>query len=457
MIIPIDTNTSEGYKTFIDCKRLPSYEVVGNEIHTDQASYNFVFGEKSNDVLMTESSIAFDYQKAEVNKALAKKRYAIFADCGLGKTLMFLLFSEQVAKMGKVLILCPLSVVNEIQRDANKFGIKTPITILRDGFDGWSEGIGILNFEYPRQIPLNGVSGIVLDESSILKNGDGTIKKWIVETASNIEYRLACSATPAPNEQSEYASHAVFLGINRTNKEFYSRFFRKNGNNWLLKPHGVKPFYKNIASWSCYIQNPTQLGYESGGYLDEEPEYIVMPCDEISHNDKSVLFHVSLGLNDARKIFKARSIPDTGRFNKVVEKAQSGKSIVWCKYNDEELEFSKAIPNSALITGKTKPDRRVEIINDWREGKINTLISKPSILGWGVNLQQADLHVYSGYDFSFESFYQAVRRSHRFGRKGRLKVFIPMTPSERGIYHILEQKIKQFKEDVTELQSLYQS
>lgn len=457
MIIPIDTTTAKGYSTFIDCKRLPSYQVIGKEIHTDQSSYNFVFGKKSNAILSTSSRMAFDYQKAEVNKALAKKRYAIFADCGLGKTLMFLLWAEQVATTGKVLILCPLSVVDEIQRDAKKFNINTPITLLRDGYEGWKEGIGILNFEYPRQIPLNGVNGIVLDESSILKNGEGTIKKWLVKTAANIEYRLACSATPAPNEQSEYASHAVFLGVNRTNKEFYSRFFRKNGNNWLLKPHGVVPFYRNVASWSCYIQNPELLGYETGGYLNEEPEYIVEPCGEIAENDKGVLFHVSLGLNDARAIFKARSIEGTDRFKAVVRAAQSGKSIVWCKYNDEEANFGKAIPDSAVITGKTKPERRIEIINEWRDGKINTIISKPSILGWGVNLQQADLHVYSGYDFSFESFYQAVRRSHRYGRKGRLKVVIPMTPSERGIYQTLEQKIKQFETDVAELQSLYQS
>lgn len=456
MIIQIDTNTLAGYNQFIQCKRLPSYEVVGNTVHTDKASYDYVFGGKSGKVLRTESKIAFDYQKAEVNKALAKNRYAIFADCGLGKTLMFLLWAEQVCKEGKVLILCPLIVIDEIIRDADKFGIKVPITVLRDGYDAWTEGLGIINYEQPRRIPMKGVKGVVLDESSILKNGDGVVKKWLVELTANVDYRLACSATPAPNEQSEYASHAVFLGINRTNKEFYSRYFRKNGNNWNLKPHGVKPFYQNLASWSCYIQDPTAIGYEPGGYLNEEPEYTVIPCEEISQSKGGVLFHTSLGLNDARVIFKARAIEGTDRFNTVVAKAQEGKSIVWCKYNDEETNFGKAIPNSAVITGNTKIEKRIEIINAWRAGEINTIVSKPSILGWGVNMQQADLHVYSGYDFSFESFYQAVRRSHRYGRDGRLKVFIPMTPSERGIYATLERKIKGFKSDVTELQALYQ-
>ena len=130
-------------------------------------------------------------------------------------------------------------------------------------------------------------------------------------------------------------------------------------------------------------------------------------------------------------------------------------TIVWCNRNDEESAFKKNIANSALITGSTPIEQRIEYIDAFRSGEINTLISKPKILGWGVNLQQANAHVYSGYDFSFEAMYQAVRRSHRYGRKGRLKVFFPMIEAERPIYEVIRQKMGTFEQDVINLQNQF--
>lgn len=457
VIIKIDPRNPADYAKFLQCKKLPTYDVRGWDVVTTQDAYNWLFRSANNTPLKVENARLFDYQTAVANKALSRKKYAAWLDCGLGKTGIMLHWAQEVAKVGKVLILCPLSVIGEFYNDAKKFGIASNITNLRETNLKWSDGIGIVNYEYVRDIDTRGVSGIALDESSILKNGEGETKNWLCSLANGIEYRLACSATPSPNDQSEYASHAVFLGICKTNKEFYSRFFRKDGNKYVLKAHGVAPFYQSMSAWACYIQNPSLLGFEYGGYLTDGPEIINEYLSGGEHLTKGTLFSNSASLSDCFPIYNYRKQADTPRFNFVVETANAYKSIVWCKHNEEEANFSKAIENSALITGKTKVEKRVDIINAWREGQINCIVSKPEILGWGVNLQQAEAHVYSGYHHSFEEFYQAIRRSHRQGRQGILKVFLPQISAEMPIVDLLLQKQNTFQADVQQLQEHFRT
>lgn len=454
--IGLNPQSIEDYLRFLDCKRLPRYEVVGRKIITDDISYHAIFGGGINGpVLKVVNNRLFDYQPRVANIALDRRRFAAFLDCGLGKTAITLHWAQEVCKIGKVLLLCPLSVINEFFADAKKFGISVPITNLRKTNGIWNEGIGILNYESMRDIDMRGVAGVALDESSILKNGEGATKKWLCDLVKNVEYRLAASATPAPNEQAEYASHAVFLGISNTNLEFYSSFFRKDGNDWVLKAHAVDPFYQYLSSFACYIANPMDMGFECGGYLDEEPEYIEQHIPGYETSKNGILLASSAGLADSAPVFRYRSQTGTPRFGFVVEKSSEYKSILWCKRNEEEREFLKAIPNSTLITGSTPPEKRADLIDAWKAGDINCLISKPEILGWGVNLQQAEAVVYSGYDHSFEKFYQAIRRAHRYGRNGRLKVFIPITGAEAPIFDVLKEKIKTFKSDVSELQKKF--
>jgi len=455
--IRLDATNPNDYARFLECKKLPSYSVVGNEVRTTQEAYDWLFNKSKKSPIQVSSKSLFDYQALIDNVALKRKAYAPFLDCGLGKTAIILHWAQALADMGKVIILCPLQVMGEFYNDAKKFGIQSPITNLRDTGGKWESGIGILNYEYERHIDLSGVIGIALDESSILKNGEGSTKKWLCDLASNIEYRLACSATPAPNDHSEYASHAVFLGICKTNKEFYSRFFRKDGNDWILKAHAIAPFYEYLSSFACYIQNPTLLGFECGGYLDEDPEIIETTLPGGEHLNGTALFSTSAGLSESMPIFRYRQEIGTPRFDFVVEKAKEYHSIVWCKRNEEETNFAKHIPNSALITGKTPIEKRVEILEKWRNKEIGCIVSKPEILGWGVNMQQAEAHIYSGYCHSFEKFYQAVRRSHRYGRVGRLKVFVPKIMAEEPIFDVLKAKIKTFRSDVEHLQDAFKN
>lgn len=451
-----NTTSIEDYDRFIGMKRLPRYTISGNTLKTDEVSYNLIFGGRDIYNLSINNNRLFDYQQWVVNRALSLRRFAAFLDCGLGKTAITLHWAQEIAtKLGKVIIACPLQVLPEFVKDAEKFGISCPITNLRDTGGKWDEGIGLINYEGRADIDMTGVFGMALDESSILKNGDGATTQWLYAISANVEYRLTTSATPAPNEQAEYAGHAVFLGITDTEKEFYSRFFRKDGNDYILKGHAVDKFYEYLSSWGCYIQDPAKLGFECGGRLDHEPEYI--PIELPGGIEAETLIALSAGLVDMRKIEAFRCESGTPRFEYVVEQAQKQKCILWCTRDIEEANFHAAIPGSALITGKTPIEKRVEIINDWRAGVYNCLISKPKILGWGVNLQEADAHIVSGYNHSFEAFYQMVRRSHRFPRQTRLKVFLPVTGCEWPVLDVLWEKLQSFESDIFALQKKFNS
>ena len=357
---------------------------------------------------------------------------------------------------GKVLLLAPLIVVKEFLNDIEKFNIDVRITDLRKTGKKWNEGIGIWNYENRQEIDMTNVKGIALDESSILKNGDGKTNKWLRGLSQNIEYRLACSATPSPNSQAEYASHAVWLGYSKSLNEFYSRFFRKDGNKWILKNWAINPFYDFLSSWSTYIQNPSLLGFENGGYLTEKYELIKMYSDVDRKYIGNKLFSDTLNFKDRSNIYsKLRSDKSLKRFEDCINAANNYKSIVWAYRNKEEEALYKNINNAVLITGKTPIEKRVEYIESFRDGHINTIVSKPRILGWGVNLQQAEAHVYSGYNDSFEEWHQAIRRSHRNGRNGRLKVFVPVTEPETPILNNIEKKERTFEMDCVELQKRF--
>lgn len=448
--IPISMD-AEGYRKFIECKKLPRYEVRGNVVVTDRQSFDYVFHGAELEPLKcaTPKEMLFDYQLDIVDRALHRKRYAPFLDCGLGKTRIELAWADSIGE--KVVFQCPLAVMQDIQDEADRMGIG--VSNLRKG--PWTERIGLVNFESMRELDMRGVKGGVLDESSILKNGDGVIREYLTEQFAGLEYRLAASATPSPNDQSEYATHSMFLGYSASLKEFYSRFFRKDGTDWFLKPHATNAFYHHLASWACYIKSPSRLGYQRGGELDHEPNYIPIEANDAGYMPDGKMFSVGMSLGEAGKVFGAfRSDKGTDRFAKSCAAIEGKRSVVWCSRNAEEDAF-KSETKGTVINGDTAIEKRIEIVNAFRTGEIKTIISKPKVLGFGVNIPQADCHLYSGYDFSFEKFYQAVRRSHRFGRKGTLDVYIPLAECERPIWESLSSKLKTFDADCQQLQNRF--
>lgn len=454
--IPIDTGSIDGYNLFIKCKRLPRYKVEGNLIITDEKSYNYVFEGKENfSVPHKKNGIEFDYQSYVIQKALERERFAPFLDCGLGKTIIELVWLHSVVDYigGKGIIQCPLSVVEDIQRECERlYGYR--MSNLK--YSGWNTDIAIVNYEGMRDIPMKDVSAFCLDESSILKSGDGAICDYLNRLASYSRFRLACSATPSPNDQTEYASHSVFLGVNNTLKEFYSKFFVKDGTEWRMKGHAKEPFYDFLKSWACYIHSPLSLGFEQGAELLEDPEYIIQESyPDSKYFPEGKFLSDSVDLFDSKKIFTdLRTDENEDRFKNAFEFIKDKKSIVWCSRNAEEDFWSKKL-GAPIVRGNTPVEKRVEIVDSFRSGKISHIVSKGSVLGFGINIPEAEAHLDSGYNFSFEEHYQKIRRSHRYGRKGRLKVCIPVSEPERPIWENIKRKLSTFKNDVSELQKRF--
>lgn len=459
--VQIDVNEFDiqSYRKYKKLKDLSTYKVKGNSIITEKNSLNALYFNTNKSEFEVNDSFAYDYQLYTVNRALYQKRFGNFKDCGLGKMLELLLFSREVAKKGKVLFLCPLQTLQETINDRDKFNIDIDINNLRET-NTTKAGINILNYESLKDIDLSGFSGIVLDEGSILKNASGRTSKWLRDLASNIEYLMDASATPAPNNHAEYAPHAVWLGYSKSVSEFYSRFFRQQGNKWQLKDWAVDDFYQFLSSFMIYIQNPTKLGFKKGGFLTEKPQYEYLRS-RIDNSERYIgqsLFPTKLSFQQKNLIYnELRSNQNTERFEQSLNKAKEYKSIIWCSRNNEERAFYNALKNDGyhLITGTTKVEKRVELYDAFRDGQINGLISKPKVSGWGINLQQAEAHIFSGYNDSFEAIYQAVRRSHRNGRKGRLKVFFPVTNVETSIIDSTMLKLKNFESDVERVQSKF--
>ena len=456
------TKDSAGYKKLLECKRLPSYFVEGDEVVTDELSYATIFGGKVSHVEMIDAPHLLDFQRMEVNTALTTKRHASLMDCGLGKTPVALAFAHSVAKIGKVLILCPLSVYEQFMRESKRWHGSRLID-LRHG-ETWESGVAILNYEARRDIDMTGVSGIVLDEASILKNDTGETRNYLCKLAENVEYRLTTSATPAPNDQEEYASQAVFLGLVKSAKEFYGRFFRKEGNSWVLKGWAVNRFYEYLSTWATYIKSPSALGFDCMTEMQEEPDYIFKRC-EVDHDWNDSYDTAKKGENinlfqtaeDGRyrsKVFgKIRCQKDSERTKSIMDFIDGKRSIIWCSRNAEDEMFGSMIPNSVIVNGAMDIEKRIVVVDKWRNGEIDHIISKPSVLGFGINLPESDVMVFSGYTYSFEQFYQAVRRSHRYGRRGRLRVLVPYTFPELPILNSLREKMATFEKDVAELQS----
>ena len=457
--VRIDIDSSMGgYRRFIECKQLPSYTVEGRTVITDDISYASVFGGDSDPFdVSSDAPHLMPFQSDLVRRALQTRRFALMADCGLGKTPMGLAWAHAVAKHGKVLVLCPLAVFKQWKRECERFHGTTMVD-LRAG-ETWSEGIAILNWESRRELDMRGVQGVVLDESSILKNADGLTMRWLVDLVSNVPFRLAASATPAPNDHFEYASHAQWLGIASSVKEYAARYFKKDGVRWVLRGHAIGPFYRNLSQWSTYIYSPRALGYEQTTEMGQEPAYnyqrFGIPDGFRSTTEGQMFASADIG-TDRSAVFGALRCTDGPRLRGILDYAEGKRLIVWCSRNAEEKAIAKALPGSvAVVNGAMPVEERVEVIDAYRSGQIDHIVSKPKVLGFGVNLPECDHMVYSGFGYSFEEFYQAVRRAHRYGRKGRLEVMVPYTDPESPILTSLRGKMDRFAVDVEQMQSRF--
>jgi DNA modification methylase len=398
------------------------------------------------DIDETELNInLFEFQKHVVKIALKKGRFALFEDCGLGKTIQQLSWAEAVYNHTgmPVLILAPLAVVRQTKNEAIKFGIDI------NSFE-------INNYDQLKNIDCSRYAGVVLDESSILKGRDGKLSRLIIDSFKETPYKLACTATPSPNDHMELGQHSEFLGA-MGYLEMLAMFFVHDGgetSKWRLRKHATDDFWKYVCTWSISIDNPKTLGFHVDGYDLPEIEFIEHII-KMENNTQSLFGDVAVSATELHRDLK-RSFDL--RINKTVELVNNSNEqwIIWTLKNDEATQLNKVINDSVNVQGSDKTEIKAKNLNGFSENEFTNLITKTSIASFGMNYQQCFNMIFTSYDFKFEAFYQAVRRCYRFGQKNKVKVHLLVPESQINVRKSILEKEKKHKEMIKNM-ALYSS
>lgn len=399
----------------------------------------------------------YEFQKDLVEWSVKTGRSAIFADCGLGKTPMQLVWSENVVRQtGKpVLLLTPLAVSYQTIREAHKFDIRA--RRCADGKVDACDRIVVTNYERLSHFSPSGFSGVVCDESSILKNFSGVRRREITEFMRKVPYRLLCTATAAPNDYTELGTSSEALG-NLGHMDMLSRFFKNQSGNsvdtkgrfrgfhaprqweqkqWRFRGHAEEPFWRWVCSWSRAIRKPSDLGYDDNGF-------ILPPLREVQHTVKArtladgMLFPLpAVGLREQREEAK-RTIGE--RCEQVAELVDhSEQALVWCHRNAEGDLLNDLIPDAEQVSGSDSDDHKEETLMRFADGDLRVLITKPKIGAWGLNLQRCH-HITFFPSHSYEQYYQGVRRCWRFGQDKPVTVDVVSTEGEADVLKNLQRK-----------------
>ena len=379
----------------------------------------------------------FPWQKLIVATALSKGRYLIGADCGLGKTFMQLEWASKVYEFTKkpILIVAPLGVAEQTaSEEAIKFDYK--VRICRTAED-ITPGINITNYEMIEHFKNLDLGGCILDESSILKNFTGSTRILLKEVFKNTPYRLCCSATPAPNEFMELLNQADFLGIMETSKALANFFINdfKSGQ-WRLKGHATVAFWQWVASWAVMLNKPSDIGFSDEDYqLPKLYEIVNMiDVDLLNNDDFSLGLFRSIELS-ATSYHKEKKLTAPSRAKKCAEIASSTDEqfIIWCDTNYEADLLKDAIPEAVEVRGNHSPSYKKQATKDFKEGRIRVLISKASIFGYGMNFQRCHRAIFCGLSYSYEDYFQALKRIHRFGQEKEVTIDIVIGTTEKQI------------------------
>jgi len=401
----------------------------------------------------------FPWQQEITRWSLAKGKSAIFADCGLGKTPMQLEWANQVCRRtgGSVLIVAPLAVSRQTAEIGHEFGI--PVTVCRHAADV-RPGINITNYEMMGHLSPAAFRGIVLDESSILKNFGGVYRKDLTEFASTIPFRLCATATPAPNDLVEIINHAEFLGIMR-GKEMIALWFTQDGNTthqWRLKGHARGEFWRWMATWCVALRRPSDLGYDDGRFVLPELR-VHQETVEVTPTNMRTLFPMAASTLQERLQARRDSIGErVARCADLVNTEWREPWIVWCNLNRESELLTRAIPGAVEVRGSDPPEAKEQAMLDFAVGKIRVLVTKPSIAGHGMNWQHCAREAFVGLSDSWEEYYQAVRRCWRFGQTRPVDVYLITAETEGAVVENIRRKEAQaaamFDEIITHMQGL---
>lgn len=387
-------------------------------------------------------SFLFPHQSAITSWALRRGRAAIFAGTGLGKTAMELVWGNEVAKYtGKpVLIFAPLAVSQQHIREGGKFGLKAQIV---RSADDCAAGVNVTNYQKIEHFDLSKFGGVVLDESSILKSTDGKYRTRLIEQCADVPFRLAATATPAPNDFMELGNHAEFLSV-MSYTDMLATFFTHDGGDtqkWRLKGHAEQDFWQWMASWSVMIRKPSDLGFEDKGYnlpALRQQQHMVQ-ADYAPSLETGLLFPMEARTMQER--LSARRDTVAERVALAAQITPADRPFVWwCNLNSESEALAKAIPGAVELRGSDDDEAKERKLNDFTEGRIRVLVTKASIAGFGMNWQHCRDTGFVGLNDSFEQVFQAIRRFWRFGQTQPVNVHFIAAETEGAVVANLRRK-----------------
>jgi hypothetical protein len=396
------------------------------------------------------STSLFDFQEHIVRTALKRGRYAIFADCGLGKTLMQLEWANKVVQHTHkpVLILAPLAVSGQTINEGLKFHIQV---------DRWfeelnhksaiKEGIYITNYEQLEKIDTSFFSGIVLDESSILKNFEGAIRNKCIDGFKYTPYKLACTATPSPNDPMELGNHSEFLNV-MSRTEMLAMYFVHDGgetSKWRLKGHCEQVFWDWVSGWAVMLSKPTDIGFSAEGY--ELPDLnLIERTIATKQRDNGMLFNdVAVSATNFNSELRLTRVE---RLSQVIDIVNGSKEnfIIWIKQNEEGEYLRKMIPDAVEVKGSDSVEYKEDKLLGFADNKFRVLITKSKIAQFGLNYQNCHNQIFASLDFSFEALYQSIRRSYRFGQEHSVNIYLLTTDTMQNVIQSIKNKQSQFEE-----------
>lgn len=490
MNIHLDMNSIDDYQLFLRAKSLPTYRIIGRSVWFPDEYSEYVIGQVEEATKHTDydpPSWMYDYQKDIAQIAVRRKKFALFVECGLGKTAIFLDFARHAASTmptKRVLIVSPLMVISQTIAEAERFyGDVLPLhrvkpADLQTWLDSPNDGsIGITNYESIRpELTRGNLGGLILDESSLLKSHYGKWGTKILEMGKGLEWKMAATGTPAPNDRIEYANHAVFMDAYPNVNSFLARFFVNKGQTcerWTLKQHALAPFYVALSHWSIFLTNPATYGWTDNSasipkiIVHEHDVPLTTEQEKLAFGMTGRLFSDRIGGITNRSVLsqiakgnhKGMAVPtNKPRFiADLVGSWPDESTIVWCRFNAEQETLEQAMPEAASMSGNTPDERRQEIIAAFKAGQVKTLISKPKILGFGLNLQIATRQVFSSCEDSYEEYHQAVKRSNRIGSTRPLNVHLPVTDIERLQMENVLRKARRVQQDTDEQEQIFRS
>jgi superfamily II DNA or RNA helicase len=483
MKIALDPNNIDHYRQFLAIKKLPKYRISGDfaEFPDEYMAALGLTATAAADTKPKLSEFLMDYQRDIAAMAIRKKRFAVFADCGLGKTLIMTEVARHAARATnkKVLLVSPLMVVSQTAAEWKRWYKNGDLKIVASSdLADWlrnGSGIAITNYEaITESLPLADLGGLILDESSMLKSHYGAWGTRLIDLGKGVEYKLALTGTPAPNDRIEYANHAVFCDAFPTVNSFLARFFVNRGETaerWELKHHALKPFYTALSHWCIFLTNPATYGWKDNcntippihihvenvpsteeqraAFMAKTGDMFVGQTGGIG--TRSTIARIGKGFVGTERVASNK----TGFIKALVDSWPEESTIVWCKYNNEQEDVAAALEGCASIAGTTPLEERHRIIDAFKKREIRVLVTKPKILGFGLNLQVATRQVFAGLQDSYEEFYQAVKRSNRIGSTRPLNVHIPVTEFEAPMIETVLAKAKRVDADTKQQEEMF--